>query len=100
MTTLERIVIRLDWEESERGWGVRPDGCSLHLTQKDCERYVKKYWVGMPKEAPDEYSRPSGNPYPVQVSQKLYSELLESNDHSIMLCENNPKGIVPLRKLI
>ena len=19
------------WEESERGWGVRPDGCSLHL---------------------------------------------------------------------
>jgi hypothetical protein len=30
------------WEESERGWGVRPDGCSLHLTKDDCKSYIQK----------------------------------------------------------
>ena len=32
------------WEESERGWGVRPDGCSLHLTEADRKQFIKEYW--------------------------------------------------------
>ena len=31
------------WEESERGWGIRPDGCSLHLTLEDRKKYIEKY---------------------------------------------------------
>lgn len=48
----------MEWEESERGWGTRPDGVSLHKSKADCDAYVKKYWEGMPDRAPDEYSRP------------------------------------------
>lgn len=52
-------VIKVMWEESERGWGVRPDGYSLHLSKEDAEQFIKEYWAGLPDEVPDEYSRPS-----------------------------------------
>jgi hypothetical protein len=36
------LVIRQEWEESERGWGCRPDGYSLHLDKEDRNTYIKK----------------------------------------------------------
>jgi len=48
------------WEESERGWGCRPDGASIHLTEKDADAYVAAYWATMPSDSPNEYSRPAG----------------------------------------
>lgn len=57
----------MEWEESERSFGVRPDGWSLHASPEDCsayvKAYVKAYWARMPDrgpggEAPDEYERP------------------------------------------
>jgi len=49
------------WTEYERGWGQRPDGCSLHATKEDALQFVKDYWK---KErasdggvVPDEYSK-------------------------------------------
>ena len=27
-------IFFVSWEESERDWGSRPDGCSLHMTQE------------------------------------------------------------------
>ena len=49
------------WTESERGWGTRPDGCSLHIDKAERDRYVKEYWDKQPSgEPPDEYSRPDG----------------------------------------
>lgn len=67
------------WEESERGWGVRPDGASLHATREDVDRYVSDYWRSMPSETPDEYSRPcAGEPVEVAVPQRLYDEVVAS----------------------
>ena len=73
-----KTVICQRWEESERGWGVRPDGYSLHLTSKDAETYVKKYWDSMPKGIPDEYSRPSSGTYAVTVSDEVYDKVAAS----------------------
>ena len=49
------------WTEYERGWGQRPDGCSIHATREDALQFVKDYWA---KErasdggvVSDEYSR-------------------------------------------
>ncbi len=78
--TLDYIVIRQDWEESERGWGVRPDGISLHATPKNCQTFIKEYWDSMPDEIPDEYSRPSNEPYPFRVTQKLYALVIRSKN--------------------
>lgn len=65
-------VIRQDWDESERGWGVRPDGYSLHLTEAHRKEFVREYWDRMPDEVPDEYSCPSGPPSLVNVDDDIY----------------------------
>jgi hypothetical protein len=33
-------VVYQSWLESERGWGVRPDGYSLHLSLGDRKRFI------------------------------------------------------------
>lgn len=57
------------WFESERGWGQRPDGWSLHRNREELDAYVKTYWDSMPNAVPDEYSAPEGDPrvYPGSV---------------------------------
>ena len=71
---LEEIVY-VSWEESEAGWGTRPDGCSLHLTREDYERYLKNHWAHMPDEVPDEYTRPAGKPVVAYANPSLYTQI-------------------------
>ncbi len=78
MTTFN--VLRQDWLESERGWGQRPDGYSLHLTESDRQRYVTEYWGRMPDEVPDEYSRPDGSPVRIDVDELLYAQVKASKN--------------------
>ena len=65
-------VVVQKWEESERGWGTRPDGYSLHLTEIDRTTYIKVYWDGMPNTAPSEYSKPCGTAYEADVAEDVY----------------------------
>lgn len=76
-------IVRQDWWESERGWGQRPDGHSLHRAAEDCKRFIKEYWDDMPDRdrcgnAPDEYSFPSGESFVVDVDQKTYDKVCAS----------------------
>lgn len=73
-------VYRLDWEESEKGWGERPDGYSLHLTNEDVKEFVKEYWNTMPDEVPEEYSRPFGSPYVINVDNTTYETIKTSRN--------------------
>ena len=70
------VVIAQDWTEYERGWGSRPDGCTLHLSQVDRKMYISAYWARMPDSAPDEYSKETGAPYLVVVTDELYRRLV------------------------
>ncbi len=74
------MVIKQEWLESERGWGARPDGYSLHLTMEDRKQFVKDYWARMPDTVPDEYSRPCGNPQHIDVDKKTYREIKASKN--------------------
>jgi len=78
MTENLEQVIYVSWEESERGWGTRPDGCSLHLKREDFQVHLDNYWDKMPDEAPDEYSRPAGTPVAVSVGLRLYARIKET----------------------
>jgi hypothetical protein len=61
------------WEESERGWGTRPEGFSLHKDEEALKRYIDKHWETYPKDyVPDEYERPCGKAYSVNVPEQLY----------------------------
>ncbi len=73
-------VIKQRWMESELHWGIRPDGYSLHLTADDLEKYINEYWKSMPKEVPNEYSRPEGNSIIVEVNEKIYKKIQKSKN--------------------
>jgi len=78
-----RVVFCQQWEESERGWGVRPDGYSLHLTLADAQEHriqflehQKEWFTNNGVDGvPDEYTRPCGDPYRVKVTEELYLKL-------------------------
>lgn len=53
-------VYMIDWTETERGWGMRPDGYSFHKTPEDAAAYLKAEYDALPDAAPDEYSFPGG----------------------------------------
>jgi hypothetical protein len=85
------IVVQ-EWEESERGWGVRPDGASLHLTESDRAAYVKDFWDREKQRnpsstVPDEYSRTSGSPFVMDVDTKTYNQIKKSKN-GVMLWQS------------
>lgn len=85
----EYVAYLITWTESERGWGQRPDGASLHMTQDDAKTYLDSYWKSMPDEVPDEYSRnDSGTGKLVVVSSDMYSKLKTSKNRSVRLFEH------------
>lgn len=66
------------WTETERGWGQRSDGCSVHLTKDDYNVYVKKYWDALPDKTPDEYDRPDNSIRNIVIFDDLFVKLQES----------------------
>lgn len=82
-----KIVYCQVWEESERGWGVRPDGYSLHVDAEIHEEYVKVFHESLPKEVPEEYSRIVGGLYACEVAPDLYDRVQSAG--SIRAYNNN-----------
>ena len=76
------VVIRKNWIESERGWGQKPDGYSLHLTEQDLDQFVKEHWAEWPDEIPDWYYGPDimSSPRPFEVDEKTYNEIKKSKN--------------------
>ena len=73
------------WEESGRDWGVRPDGCSLHLSIDEQKKFVESIYAGRdPDNVPDEYERILGEPIEAEVSDSLYEELISEGSLRIM----------------
>lgn len=65
------------WEESERGWGVRPDGCSVHLDMASRDSYVSLIYKDRNSDfVPDEYDRISGEPVVVYITSNLSSSMV------------------------
>src|SRR4029079_6072169 len=63
------------------GWGTRPDGATLHVNQKACQAFMKKYWDSQPSgPAPDEYTRPCGEAYEIEVSEDLYAKVVAAGN--------------------
>lgn len=76
-----KVVYRIDWTESERGWGQRPDGTTMYPTLELAKAHVEDYWAWYMKEygtkTPHEYSFPS-EPYLFELKdEKLFEEVQE-----------------------
>lgn len=77
----------VEWEESERGWGVRPDGFTFHTSAEEAKKFVKDFVAKQPQSVPDEYSRPSGEAKLIEVSESLHDYVVENG--SVWLGANN-----------
>jgi hypothetical protein len=83
-------VVCQAWLESERGWGCRPDGYTVHLSMADHREWIKHQEANLPTQVPDEYSRPAGEPFLHEVSSEIHNELLEAK-------ARNARGITVLQ---
>lgn len=72
---MKAAVYAVNWTEYERGWGSRPDGHTLHLTEEVAKEYISDYWARQPKNVPDEYSAP-GVPAATAVDIKTYEKIV------------------------
>lgn len=95
----QKLVICQRWVESEAGWGVRPDGFSLHVGREALEKFIKEYWRGMPAAPPSEYSRPEGAPYTTGVDEDTYREVVVSG-LGVRRYDTPPADITSSYKLI
>ena len=86
------------WEESERGWGVRPDGCSLHLTLDEHKKYIKSIYDSREEdtEVPDEYERIVGEPIEVMVDPALFSII----EGTLRLLQYEMNNLIKLEELV
>ena len=78
------IAICQIWEESERGWGIRPDGYSLHINKTEANTFAAKFLKWQHEyfeskgimDTPEEYTRKCGEPYETLISKEAYNQLL------------------------
>jgi hypothetical protein len=76
MSSPANIAYLISWTESERGWGCRPDGYSLHVGPQEAVKYVKSHNDSLPAgPAPDEYSRADGDAVAVEATPTLMARL-------------------------
>lgn len=73
---MKPIIIQF-WTETERGWGQRPDGLTLHKTTQDRNDYVKYYneTFNNKDEVPDEYTFADGDGQLWMIDEELFNSL-------------------------
>lgn len=87
------------WEESERGWGVRPDGASLHIDIKSHKNYINNiYSIRKYDDVPNEYERVVGSPIEVKVAESLYEIVSISKD--VRLPQYQLNNLIKLKDII
>lgn len=96
---MNKIVLQL-WEESGRSWGVRPDGCSIHLDSAERDRYVESVYSARrgSESVPDEYDRIVGAPMESYVDDLLFDSL--KKEKSIRLAQHEMSNLLGMEDII
>jgi hypothetical protein len=84
MATKHYVAYLQTWTESERGWGQRPDGHSLHKSPEDAKAYIKRFEDDQKAlngpGVPDEYSFAEGRPTLVKITKAAADALEKKGD--------------------
>ena len=78
---MNKVLLQF-WEESERGWGVRPDGASLHINAESYRKYLNNIYDSRRdiQDVPNEYARVVGSVIETVVSDDIYNMLLSEKN--------------------
>lgn len=92
-------AIMVDWFESERGWGRKPDGVTLHLSTKDAQSARDKHLadekIRNPSGAtPDYYWAPESANTMIAVDDEIFEQIKEANKdgHTSLPLSNKTYG--------
>jgi hypothetical protein len=96
---MNRCILQL-WEESERGWGVRPDGCSIHLDEDHRKNFIDGVYKLRDKTniVPDEYDRPVGISLICFISDQLFEQV--SKVGSVRIYQHEINNLIDAEDLI
>jgi hypothetical protein len=94
---MNKCILQI-WEESERDWGTRPDGCSLHLTEDEHTLYLDSIYSDRGDIVPHEYERVVGEPVVCFVSDTIFEKLQESG--SLRMLENEKNNLIKMEEII
>lgn len=93
----ETIILQL-WEESIKGKGSRPDGCSIHIDLEARLDYInREYELRQSNVIPDEYEVAVGAPIEVNVTDNIYNIIKEAK--SIRLLQTELRNLVELKEI-
>jgi len=93
----DTIILQL-WEESIKGKGSRPDGCSIHIDLEARLDYInREYELRQSNVIPDEYEVAVGAPIEVNVTDNIYNILKEAK--SIRLLQTELRNLVELKEI-
>lgn len=70
---MNKVILQI-WEESERGFGTRPDGCSVHIDSKEREKYIRSIYESRNSDEsiPNEYDRIVGEGIEAFIEDGLF----------------------------
>lgn len=95
---MNKVILQI-WEESERGWGTRPDGCSMHIDLKEREKYIQAIYDSRKSDEsiPNEYDRIVGEGVEAFIEDSLYS--LVEKDKSIRLTQYQMNNLMGMEEI-
>lgn len=96
---MNKVLLQF-WEESERGWGVRPDGASLHINVESYRKYLNNIYDSRRdiQDVPNEYNRVVGSVIETVVSDDIYNMLL--SEKNIRLPQYQLNNLIKLKDII
>ena len=98
MKNLSDTIILQLWEESIKGKGSRPDGCSIHIDLEARLDYInREYELRQSNVIPDEYEVAVGAPIEVNVTDNIYNIIKEAK--SIRLLQTELRNLVELKEI-
>jgi hypothetical protein len=88
------------WEESERGWGIRPDGCSIHLSVDSHKKYLNEIYIVRQSDSsiPQEYDRITGTLIECFISDTLFEIVKEKL--SLRLMEYEMSNLIKMEEIL
>lgn len=95
---MNKIILQI-WEESERGWGTRPDGCSMHADSKEREKYIQAVYESRKSDTsiPHEYDRIVGEGVEAFIEDALFE--LVQKEKSVRLTQYQMNNLMGMEEI-
>jgi hypothetical protein len=94
---MNKVVLQL-WEESEKGFGTRPDGCSIHIDLYNRNNYIRYIYGSRGDIVPETYDKIIGSELEAFIDDELFKKL--NVEKSIRLIEPELNNLIKFEEII